>query len=211
MTPVPDHPTGERFCKKCGVFLPLEKFFGGDDRRYECKMHYALRRQNYKGRRVPRSKPSDNEHGLQKLSGMISKPDPKKAALQIWHTAWADCRSIFGQMTVGMSQPELRRFFESSKCEPHLGIRVVPIDPHKSLTSGNARIVTRDVRQRAVKALMEAKKRCIEGGGGVADARAAYMAVLREDAEAVAAVAREAAEAAVVAAKVAIEAAAAMV
>ena len=173
----------------------------------QCKMHYALRRQNYKGRRVQRPNPSseNNQHALQKSSGMISKPDPKKAATQLWHTAWTDCRSIFGQMTVGMSQPELRRFFESSKREPHLGIRVVPIDPEKSLTSGNARIVSRDVRKKAVKALMEAKRRqCVGVGEDVVDARSAYMSVLREDAEATAAAARQAA-------RMAIEAAAAMV
>jgi hypothetical protein len=167
MIPIPDHPIGERFCRKCGLFLPLKDFFKGKKRRYECKVHSRGR---------PRKAPSKK----QKLpsSEKTSKTSPQqKAVAQVWHAAYTDCRSSFGQATVGMSQAELRDLFEALGAEASTAFRLVPIDPCKELTTGNARLVRREVRIRALRAWSDARKR--HSGKEGSNARDAYMAALQ--------------------------------
>ena len=188
MIPIPDHPIGERFCRKCKLFLPLKDFFKGKKRRYECKVHSRGR---------PRKAPSKK----QKLpsSEQASKTSPQqKAVAQVWHAAYTDCRSSFGQATVGMSQGELRDLFEALGAEASTAFRLVPIDPCKELTPGNARLVRREVRIRALRSWSDAQKRHSgkeEGVGSDANIRDAYMAAMQEDDVAAAAPAAAAAAA----------------
>ena len=126
----------------------------------------------------PRKAPSKK----QKLpsSEKTSKTSPQRrnnAIAQVWHAAYTDCRSSFGQATVGMSQAELRELFEALGAEPSTAFRLVPIDPCKELTTGNARLVRREVRIRALRAWSDAKKRC--GKVLESDARDTYMAALQ--------------------------------
>ena len=85
-----------------------------------------------------------------KTSGFTSPQ--KKAVTQVWHTAYTDCRSSFGQVTVGMSQAELCDLFEVLGSEPSTVFRLVPINPCKEVTTGNARLVRREVWIRELRA-----------------------------------------------------------
>ena len=177
MIPIPDHPSGERFCRKCGKFLPLEDFFKGKKRRYECKAHSRGR---------PRKAPAKRQRPRGTCQQASQSPKKKtNATARVWHAAYTDCRSSFGQHTVGMSQAELRELFESAGVEePSTEFRLVPVDPCRALERGNARLVRREVRIRALRAWWEeAKKACGKGEDeeaedAVGSAREAYMAVL---------------------------------
>ena len=105
--------------------------------------------QSARGR--PRKAPSKKQK-LQS-SEKESKTSPqKKAVSQVWHTAYTDCRSSFGLLSVGMSQAELRDLFEVLGSEPSTVFRLVPINPCKEVTTGNARLVRREVWIRELRA-----------------------------------------------------------
>jgi hypothetical protein len=81
-----------------------------------------------------------------------------------------------------MAQAELRDLFEALGAEPSTAFRLVPIDPCKELTTGNARLVRREVRIRALRAWSDARKR--HSGKEGSNARDAYMAALQNAAAA---------------------------
>lgn len=178
MIPIPDHPVGERFCRKCGVFLPLKDFFKGKKRRYECKVHSRGR-----PRKAPSKKQKERERA-EFVNSSQGNPQKKNAIAQVWHAAYTDCRCSFGQATVGMSQAELRDLFKASgRAEPSTAFRLVPIDPCRALERENARLVRREVRIRALRAWWDAKKRAGKEEEGLVG-RDTYMAVLQQDAAA---------------------------
>ena len=81
-----------------------------------------------------------------------------------------------------MSQAELRDLFEALGAEASTAFRLVPIDPCRALLAGNARLVRREVRIRALKAWSGAQKHHSGKEGG--NARDAYMAAMQNTAAA---------------------------
>jgi hypothetical protein len=108
---------------------PVTNFHNGKTRRYECKEHSKNRE------RKPRS-----------VSKKQKKSVAQKTVAQVWHAAYMDCKALFGQMTVGMSQKALHQLFQDDLglSEPSKEIRLVPIDPCKQMEIGNSvRLVPR--------------------------------------------------------------------
>lgn len=109
MPPVPDHPSGSRFCRRCASFLPISEFHGGTVRRFECKKHALERASRYRKN---------------------SRPDPSKTCIaRVWHALWADSKAVFGRRGAGLTKAEVLRLFLDNGIQPHTSLRVVPRDP----------------------------------------------------------------------------------
>lgn len=171
MIQIPDHPSGgERFCRKCERFRPHTDFHNGKRRRYECREH---------SRNGRRKNPSVSQK--QRVGSDISfKLVAKKAIIQVWHAAYTDCRALFGQMTVGVSQKELCGLFENFGLEPSTEFRLVPIDPSEPMVIGNARLVPKKTRIKALKEWSVLKRfGNLEEEDSDVNPRYKYMAVLQ--------------------------------
>ena len=125
MTPIPDHPGGQRFCRQCKNFLPISQFHAGV-RRFECRTHALERAGRYR---------------------KIAIPDASRRALaRVWHAFWVDSRMVFGRQKAGLTQADVRHLFEQKGVEPNLAWRVVPKEPDGEWGLNNAEIVPKGVR-----------------------------------------------------------------
>ena len=126
MQPIPDHPSGSRYCRKCSSFLPKSEFHCGV-RRFECKKHALERAGRYR---------------------KDAHPDAdKKAVARVWRALWVDSKKVFGREKAGVTQADVRRLFEVKGMLPDLSWRVVPKNPDDDWDVNNAAIVPKDVRK----------------------------------------------------------------
>jgi hypothetical protein len=129
MPPIPDHPCGERFCRKCDKFLPLGSFPNGQ-RRYVCRLHYTQA-----------AKPGGGiakKHSSSRRPKTI-EPSVRVASQNVWHAAYTDAMKQFGFSGVALTQPEMRELFREEGIEIDRAYRVIPVDPYKPLRPWNAR------------------------------------------------------------------------
>ena len=129
MPPIPDHPSGERFCRQCSSYLPISQFHCGV-RRFECKKHALERFSRYRKKACPGAE--------------------KKAVGLVWHALWADSKMVFGQQKAGLTQADVRRLFAEKGIDPNPGWRVVPKDPEDRWSCSNTVIVPKAVRKELV-------------------------------------------------------------
>ena len=133
MPHIPDPPGGLRFCRLCDMYLPVEKFYTGRVRRFECRMHALERAKRYRRDR--------------------KGSDPAKMVVaRVWHALYMDAKAIYNRRRAGLSQSDVRAMFWEMGVEPGLGWRVVPRDPTESGEWGlkDFVIVPREVRKRLV-------------------------------------------------------------
>eukprot|EP00283_Hemiselmis_rufescens_P008469 CAMPEP_0173433500 /NCGR_PEP_ID=MMETSP1357-20121228/10928_1 /TAXON_ID=77926 /ORGANISM="Hemiselmis rufescens, Strain PCC563" /LENGTH=126 /DNA_ID=CAMNT_0014398213 /DNA_START=83 /DNA_END=460 /DNA_ORIENTATION=+ len=118
MLPVPDHPSGIRFCRKCASFLPISEFHGGTTRRFECRRHALERARKYRRN---------------------ARPDPTRTSIaRVWHALWADSRGVFGRQGAGLTKAEVVRLFADKGVRPDTSLRIVPRDPGSEWGFDNA-------------------------------------------------------------------------
>lgn len=129
MTPIPEHPDGSRFCRRCGCFLPISQFHAGV-RRFECKRHALERAGRYRKNTIPDAS--------------------RRAVARVWHALWADSRIVFGRQKVGLTQADVKKLFKEKGVDPDLAWRVVPRNPDDEWGFNNAAIVPKDVRKALV-------------------------------------------------------------
>jgi hypothetical protein len=125
MTPIPDHPNGLRFCRKCSSFLSLDQFHAGL-RRHECRTHALERASRYRKNAIPDAK--------------------KKVVARVWHALWVDSKMVFGRQKAVLTQADVRHLFEKKGMEPNVNYRVVIKDPDAEWGLKNAEIVPKNVR-----------------------------------------------------------------
>jgi hypothetical protein len=134
MTPIPDHPSGLRFCRQCALFLPINLFHAGV-RRFECKTHALERAGRYR------------KHSI---------PDAKKTVVaRVWHALWVDSKMVFGRQKAVLTQADVRHLFEKKGMEPDINYRVVPKNPDAEWGMENAKIVPKNVRNVLVSAFLK--------------------------------------------------------
>lgn len=137
MSPIPDHPSGSRFCRQCSSFLPLSQFHRGV-RRFECKKHALERFRRYR------------RH---------ARPDAEKRAVsRVWHALWVDTKMVFHREKAGLTQADVRHLFAREGIQPDLGWRVVPKDPEDAWTCHNAALVPKEVRKELVSVFLKNKE-----------------------------------------------------
>jgi len=168
---VPDHPTGDRFCKVCQDWRPIDKFASGK-RRFCCKSHRWER------------------FGKQsKITYM--KSGENKLLSKLWLKSYADSR-VFnpvcetGSSRVHISHKEIKKILycmvtkfklTSSLCSMYkdledLGrnVALVPLLPNEKLSISNFALVSSGIKRKILKAFRQ---------GGVEE----YVRTLNEAAE----------------------------
>jgi hypothetical protein len=134
MAPIPDHPSGLRFCRKCAAHLPLGQFHAGV-RRLECRIHALERAARYRKHSTPDAK--------------------KKVVARVWHAFWTDSRIVFGQKAVGLKQKDVRFLFELKGIDPDIKYRIVPKNPDAVWGVNNAEIVPKHIRRELASAFLK--------------------------------------------------------
>ena len=132
MTAVPDLG-GVRFCHDCHTTQPVAAFPTGT-RRYVCRMHMWKRMAN----------PS-------RLRSARLNTDNKRRLWVIWKRCWADAKTLFRQVRVGLTQSDIDTLLTALAPGVDSGDQkmcVVPRDPRLVLSLENAVIV--DMPERRV-------------------------------------------------------------
>lgn len=117
---------GKRFCRMCNDYLPLAAFPAGQ-RRYACRTHLWQR----VGRPAKRK--------------MLAKPQ-KRLLSRLWMQCYKD-RLVFGHARVELTQAELAALLEAAGDDASASeLAVLPKDPRKPLSLGNAVLASREAR-----------------------------------------------------------------
>ena len=119
---IPDHPSGERWCKSCNCFLNVEEFPVGA-KRFECRIH-----------RRPRSK-------IQRTK--MFKDASKLGVWRMWHRVYLDSKAVFGHQRLGILQEDIKKFCIEAGTEPSTELRVVPTDPLQQISVQNISLVNK--------------------------------------------------------------------
>ena len=133
MHSIPDHPSCERFCRRCNCFQALNIFPKGS-RRHECMTHAKERVRTARQR-------------------LHNKDSAKRVVAQIWHAAYMDAKAVYCKKGVGITQADVLVIFQTANVLPGLGYRIVPRNPMSELEVGNAILVTKELRKTLVRAL----------------------------------------------------------
>lgn len=135
----------EKYCKKCDVFLSVVNFQRKARRKYLCDKHTSE---------------------IEKICHQKQREKPwKKELARLVSLCQSDCRNIFKQPKIQMTQSDVARLFVGSyftdgpgqSVEGKFDLAVLPKDPCKVLCSDNAILVTRRSRLRMLDCMKHAE------------------------------------------------------